>query len=161
MPGSSTSSGCGAAHVHANPAEHPRLLGSASGSLPAPSSGALAFLDIHYIDVATADMVLEFADGRSIPCHTQILSAWSSVLRDVLASCTPCRSDGLLHLPIGGDDARDWAWLLGLMYPPCRLPRPAVSWVRGRVGEAEEGGVQGAVGVTDPRVRLGRPCCWC
>ncbi|GLI71110.1 hypothetical protein VaNZ11_016200 [Volvox africanus] len=46
----------------------------------------------------TADAQLEFPDGRTLPCHSQILAAWSGVVRDLLQSGTYC------EFHVGGDE---------------------------------------------------------
>ncbi|KXZ50526.1 hypothetical protein GPECTOR_16g701 [Gonium pectorale] len=187
----------GNAHSLGSPADGPPAAPptpTASSAFPQSSQGPP--VSFPFVDASTADAVLAFPDGRSVLCHSQasrplwVLSAWSTVLRDLLLAASECGRhgrgrgrhadtvataatavsldvqcpDALPHLrtastaaaagaaecggahgcghprseevpvrlPVLGhpqeESVEAWGQLLELIYPPSRLPRPAVTW---------------------------------
>lgn len=86
---------------------------------------------------------------HTIPCHSQLLSLWSPVLRDVLSGgaassselepagassderTTSSGSSGIRYrIPMPPDDDPDaWQTILALILPPHTVPSPAITWV--------------------------------
>jgi hypothetical protein len=84
-----------------------------------------------------ADTRLKCKDNTIHHVHSQILSCWSPVLRDMITQ-QPSHSlvestHGLAHLLQVPEEGTTWAALLDMLYPTCPLPS---SWVSTNSSEA-------------------------
>ena len=64
----------------------------------------------------SADVVLVFHDGKAIPCHKQILSLHSAVLRNMLADLPTSQHDEKVEIPLANFTEAQCSALLAYLY---------------------------------------------